>query len=157
MSKYVNVDIPMDFADRSHEALVSVWWTSTLLKKLSRRFFKVGGTSEAQFNLMMALKYSSKPLTQQELSDKLMVDKSNVTGLLDRLAIAGFIRRKKVASDRRRYHVELTAAGRKRIGKLDSSYAAKVASIMSGFTSKQQDELIALTRKLRVALAESDL
>jgi len=164
MNVRANVELPMPFADEAREAMVAFWWTSTLLKKVSRRFFRQRGSSEAQFNLLMALKYvhgpdsqADGPLTQNELSRRLLVDKSNVTGLIDRLEALGLIRRNQVANDRRSYHISLTDAGREMIDTLEVPYRDVIARVMSPFTPAEQRELIRLTRKLRVALADGGL
>ena len=151
------VDLPMVLDDRNQEAMVSFWWTSTLLRKSARGFFKSCGTSEAQFNLLMTLKRSDGPLTQNDLSRELLVDKSNITGLLDKLEEQALIKRNRVAGDRRSYHITLTESGRKLIDEVDPLYAETVAGIMSRFSPEERDELIRLTRKLRSALLESGL
>lgn len=158
------IDLPMLIEDEAREAMVAFWWTSTLLKKVSRRFFRERDSSEAQFNLLMALKYadgpmgqSDGPLTQNELSRKLLVDKSNITGLIDRMEALGLIKRNEVANDRRSYHISLTEAGRETIDRLEDPYRDVIAGIMASFTPEEHGELIRLTRKLRVALSESGL
>ena len=158
------VDLPMVVEDKGRQAMVTFWWTSTLLKKIARRFFARQGSSEAQFNLLMALKYyghregePNGPLTQNELSRMLLVDKSNITSLLDRMERDGLIRRNEVAGDRRSYHISLTDAGREAIDRIDPLYQEVVAGIMSAFTPEEEDELIRLTQKLRAALLESGL
>ena len=103
----------LEFDDLNHEALMGVWWTGVLLKKQARRFFRDTLASEAQFNIMLLLKYAEVPLTQNELSSRLLVDKSNVTGLVNRMAAAGLLRRVQVPDDRRAYHLKLTPAGLK--------------------------------------------
>jgi DNA-binding MarR family transcriptional regulator len=150
------VDLPMEFTDKAHEALVSVWWTGVLLRRASRGFFKSSLSSEAEFNLLMSLKYSSKPLTQNDLSRRLLVDKANVTVLVDRMERAGLIKRNEVASDRRRYHITLTAQGRKTIDAIDREYFKKVKQVMGCLTAREHAELIGLTRKLREGLAQSE-
>ena len=163
MKARTNVELPLFIMDEGREAMVAFWWTSTLLKKVARRFFRRHGSSEAQFNLMMALKYargptssSDGPLTQNELSRRLLVDKSNITGLLDRLEALGLIRRNDVANDRRSYHISLTDAGREMAERLEGPYEETIAAVMSTFGPEERRELIRLTRKLREALAESE-
>ena len=150
-----SIDLPMTITDPDQETMVSFWWTSTLLKRAARRFFRLHESSEAHFNLLMALRNSPEPLTQNELSQKLLVDKSHVTGLLDKLAGAGLIKRNTVADDRRSYHVTLTQAGRRTIDELGRLYADETARIMAPFTDHERDELVRLTRKLRVSLADN--
>lgn len=152
-----NVELTMEIEDPHQKAMVSFWWTSTLLKRAARQFFKDHGSSEADFNLLVTVLRATGPLTQNDLSQQLLVDKSNVTGLLDGLEKAGLVKRNAVPGDRRRYHVTLTAKGRKRALDLEERYGKQVAVLMSAYTAAEREELIRLTRKLRLALAESGL
>jgi DNA-binding MarR family transcriptional regulator len=131
------------FEDLDHEALMGIWWTGILLRKQAKHFFSNFLSSEAQFNIMMALKYSEKPLTQNELGEQLLVDKSNITGLLDRMEKAGLLRRKNVPDDRRCYHIELTNAGRKILDKVEQPYRNHVKKLMAIFS---KDEIGDITR-----------
>ena len=54
----------------------------------------------------------SEGMSQQELAGRLYVTKGNISGLLDRMAEAGLVERKNMASDRRSYAIHLTEAGR---------------------------------------------
>jgi len=152
-----NIDIPAKLNTKDLEAIVGFWWTSTLLKKLSRRFFKGLGSSEAFFNVLITLRRAEGPLTQNEISQRLLVDKSNVTGLLDRLVKAGLVQRNNVEGDRRSYHVTLTPAGVKLTDELDVHYEQTAAQLMAGFTEAERDEMIRLTHKLREAMVASGL
>lgn len=157
MSPGANVELPMEIDDENQRVMVSFWWTGTLLKRAAKRFFKQYGSSEVRFNLLVTLLRSGVALTQNELSCKLLVDKSHVTGLLDKLSKAGLIERSRVSGDRRSYHVALTAAGRKRIEHLQEVYADEVAQIMASFSSDECEELMRLTRKLRVSMVDLGL
>ena len=148
-----NIDIPLEFTGKPHEALMNVWWTGTLLKRTARQFFRDTPFAEAEFNLLMVLKRGGTPLSQNDLSRRLLVDKSNVTGLIDRLEKAGLIRRNPVPGDRRRYHISLTAAGRRGIDAVDPVYHEMVRQVMSGLSEREHQTLIRLTRKLRQGLA----
>lgn len=151
------IDLPVRIVNEDVRAIVSFWWTSTLLKRLARRFFKGLGSSEAFFNFLMVVKKADGPVTQSELSQRLLVDKSNVTGLLDRLASAGLVRRNPVAGDRRSYHVTLTDRGHDVVDELDRRYAETAELLMGTFTATERSEMIRLTHKLRTALADSGL
>ncbi len=151
-----SADLPVEFKTQAHEALMSVWWTAIKLKKASRRLFKGRLSSEAQFNVLMLLKDDSEPPTQNDLSRRLLVDKSNITGLLDRLEKQGLIKRTPVASDRRSYHVELTKRGRTLVLELDEMYIRKVREVMQELSEAEAAELIRLTHKVRQGLAQID-
>lgn len=87
--------------------------TANTLLRESRRLFRPYGLSEAQFNVLNVLAHKEGDLSQSELSKILVVDRSNVTGLLDRMEKTGWVLRQAAAGDRRKYHVQLTAEGRK--------------------------------------------
>ena len=148
------IEIPLEFREKAHEALVSVWWTGTLLKRLARQFFRRVGISEVEFSLLMALKYAETDLTQADLSRRLLVDKSNVTGVVDRLEAAGLLVRNQVPDDRRSYHITLTNEGRARVDTADPVYHDLVRRIMSGLSREEHQQLIDLTLKLRRGLLD---
>ncbi|MCP4374720.1 MAG: MarR family transcriptional regulator [bacterium] len=149
------IDLPMPLPNTQHEALVSFWWTSAMLKKSSRRFFRENYSSEAHFNLLATLMRSEGPLTQNELSQKLLVDKSNITGLLDKLEALGQIKRNKAPNDRRSYHITLTSSGRELVEGLDVLYSEMVQKVMSVFTEEECEQFVSLTKKLRISLIEN--
>ncbi len=148
-----SVDLPIEFASREHEALMSIWWTSLLLKKVSGKFFQPELASEAQFNILVLLNDSNEELSQKDLGVKLLVDKSNITGLLDRLEKQGCIERTPHETDRRSYTIRLTKSGKKLAEKLDKRYVKRVHEIMSALTKKEIEEIIRLMRKVRNGLA----
>ena len=148
------IDLPLPQPDSQHEAIVSFWWTSAMLKKVSRQFFRENYSSEAHFNLLITLARSEGHMTQNELSQKLLVDKSNVTGLLDKLEALGQIQRNKVPDDRRSYHVTLTNSGRELVEGLDVLYSNMVRQVMNDFTEEECLQLVSLTKKLRISLIE---
>ncbi|MDB5650328.1 MAG: MarR family transcriptional regulator, partial [Hyphomicrobiales bacterium] len=52
-------------------------------------------------------------VSQQELAERLYVTKGNISGLIDRLAAAGFVERRSIPGDRRSHAIYLTDAGRR--------------------------------------------
>lgn len=153
MKKYY-VDLPLNFKSKPHEALISVWWTSAMLNKKSRELFRSFNISESQFNLMMILKYDTSHLTQNDIGKKMLVDKSNITGLVDSLEQLNFIKRNFVPGDRRRYHITLTQKGKIFIDKVDKVYGQLIKDIMHSFSEKDSIELIKLTKLIRRGLVE---
>ena len=153
--KYCHTEL-VSFADRDHEALMGVWWTGILLKKRAKHFFSNFLSSEVQFNIMMALKYSEKTLTQSELGEQLLVDKSNITGLLDRMEKSGLIRRLSVPGDRRCYHIELTDSGREILEKVEQPYRDYVKKLMATFSAKEIDDINRYMSRLEKAVAAEE-
>ena len=150
-------DIPIEFRDRRNEALVSVWWTGTLLRKAFRRLFKDTFRSEGQFNLLRVLFYAEEEQTQSDLARQLLVDKSNITMLLDGLEERGLLKRVRSDRDRRVHNVCLTEKGKRLLIKTEEIYSNSIRIIMEDFSPEDLADLTALTRKLRSGMKENDL
>jgi len=132
-----------DFSSIDHEALLSVVVTSSMLLKVSDRFFAKHGITGTQFNILKMLReFQEEGLNQQELSEKLVVTKSNVVGLIDRLEKSGYVERKKHLSDRRCYRLGLTRKGKRLVEGLEVIYFKKVNQLLQGLTQEEKKELI---------------
>ncbi len=119
------------------ELVVSALRLSNTMWRTSRRLFRPFGLTEAQFNILHVLAESDTQLTQRELSDILVVDRSNVTGLVDRMETAGWVKRQPVPGDRRAYQIRLTTAGRKLWQKVHPIYEKAAAEVVGVLTPVQ--------------------
>ncbi len=98
-------------ADRS----VRVWFRLIRLEArmqaaVSERLREIG-VSIPQCDVLTTLT-EQEGVSQQELAARLYVTKGNISGLIDRLAEAGLVERRSIASDRRQHAIYLTEAGR---------------------------------------------
>jgi len=143
------------FDDPVHETLMGIWFSGVKLKQYARRFFKDYAVNESQFNVMMTLKYADKPMSQQDLSERLLVDKSNLTGLIDSLEKLKFVKRRSVPGDRRFYRLELTADGSAFMDTVEPAYRQTVHSAMSVFTSDEMQLLTDYMARLQQKLEKT--
>ena len=128
-----------------HDAFNGILNTGIMLKNAARQFFRNRPTTEAQFTVLMLLKHANHPMTQKELSEWLLVDKSNLTGLVDRMESAGHLKRIKTEKDRRSYHLQLTHSAEKLLEELEGPYR-ELLNIMLGDFSKE--ELVLIVRMM---------
>ena len=135
---------------REQQALMGVWHVGQLLKIQARRFFREYLSSEMQFNIMLLLKHADHPMNQQELSEKLLVDKSNLTGVAGRME-AALIRRVDPL-DSRAYQLELTSRGRKILEHVEMPYRAEVKKVMADFSPAELSMLIRFMERMRKTL-----
>lgn len=107
-----------------HGLVVHTLRTASVLLRASRRVFRPHGITEAQFNVLniLAGPEGGAGTTQRELSEILVVDRSNVTGLLDRMEALGWVRRDPDPKDRRAWRVRLTPAGRRLWERVEPDY-----------------------------------
>lgn len=87
-----------------------------LMTRLDQALLETAGITAAQSGALYYLKDNDGCLFT-ELSRALGLDKSAITGLVDRLAGKGLVERRSMPSDRRSMCIMLTAAGRDAAGR----------------------------------------
>lgn len=128
--------------------------TADTFLREGQRVFRPHGITAAQYNVLSVLAEAGEGISQRQLGDVLVVDRSNVTGLVDRMERDGWVRREDDPKDRRVYRVTLTPAGRRLWEKVSPEYAAVVAQVVAGLTEKQARETLAVLERLKAG-AES--
>jgi DNA-binding MarR family transcriptional regulator len=110
------------------------------------------GLSIVQARLLGILRDRTPTIT--ELARFLQLDKSSVTGLIDRAEEAGLVRRVPSVIDRRSVQVAVTTDGRRLIDEAASTFAADIAALVSDLSVSQQDRLSVLASSVVVAEAK---
>jgi DNA-binding MarR family transcriptional regulator len=134
--------------DPGYRLTVAVFEAAGALLRGSQRLFRPHGLTAAQFNVLSLVARSDSGMSQRELSDLLVVDRSNVTGLLDRMEKAGWVRRDDSPDDRRIYRVSLTAAGRAIWERVSPVYLDTVAEVTRGLPDRRIREGVEVLRQL---------
>jgi len=70
------------------------------------------GLSVPQCDILSTLT-EKEGVSQQDLAKRLYVTKGNISGLIDRLALAGLVERRSIAGDKRQHAIYLTDSGRR--------------------------------------------
>lgn len=130
--------------------------TRTFLKldDFDRRFFAAFGLSARQF---WALKHldEERGLRMVELGQLLLTDKSNVTGIVDRLESIGLATRTAAPNDRRAMLVTLTPKGRQLREAIDRQHQERVRDLMDAVGTNHLHELLAHLDAIGRSLEES--
>jgi DNA-binding MarR family transcriptional regulator len=132
--------------DESHpgyQALMELLRTADTLWNASRAFFERWDLSPSQFNVLNLLHLNPDGLSQTDLSRQLIMHRSNLTGLVDRLEKRGLVTRREVAADRRAYSVVLTAAGTRLLREILPRYYKEAARVWDRLPARRAAELIA--------------
>jgi DNA-binding MarR family transcriptional regulator len=137
-------------ASDNHEALLSLVRTSSLMQKLSDRFFSRFGLTDVQFNILMILKeHRREGLSQQQLSEHLIVTKSNVVGLIDRLERSGYVTREAHPSDRRFNQIVLSSKGEQLEARIEKLYFKEVDKMMNVLSAQEKRSVIRAMERIR--------
>ncbi len=128
--------------DLDHHALLDMLRTSSLVFKLSDHFFSKYDVPVVQFNILMTLnEFGEKGMSQQDLSEQLVVHKSHMAGLIDKLVKKGYVTRKARTDDRRYNRIALGPKGVEVLKKVEGPYLEEVQRMMSHLTVAEKKNL----------------
>lgn len=129
-----------------YDALLQLLKTADAILNASRAFFAPWDLSPSQFNVLNLLHGVPEGATQTDLGRDLIVHRSNITGLVDRLERRGLVLRKEVAEDRRVYRVVLTPAGVRLMDDVVPLYRQKAEELWGNCPKKSLSLLITQLR-----------
>ncbi len=112
------------------------------------------GLTESQFNVLMLLAYQAGPegLSQTKLSRMLLVNRANVTGLVDRMERDGLLERVSEPGDRRMRIIRMTGKGQELLEKTVHPYLERADGIIGTLSTQERDDLLRLLEKLRARI-----
>lgn len=134
----------------NHKALLSLLKVAAQISTLAEPFFGRYKTTDSEFNILMTL---HKPggeagLSQKELSEQLILKKSNLVSLIDKLEERKLVERRKTSEDRRLNKICLTTKGREFLASIWQEYFAEVDRIMDNLSNTEKEKLVGSINKL---------
>lgn len=157
MSLKEELGLKKDFRVLAHEAILNIYYTASQVKKQAGEFFRRFELTDVQFNVLMLLHYQGRAeggLSQAQLSDMMLVNRANITSLIDRMEKASLVVRTSAPSDRRYKIVKMTEPGKKLFAKVEPLYAKRVQEIMVGLRQAEQKKLITTLERIRTKLLQ---
>ena len=125
--------------------------TTLIENEVRRRLRDQFGITLPRFDLLAQLDRAPNGMTLGELSQRMMVTNGNITGLVDRLAAQGLIRRRPSPTDRRVQIVSLTAEGQRSFRAMARVNAKWVGEIFEGLSAADIDALMPLLAKTKAS------
>ena len=138
-----------------HEAMLNIYYTASCLKKKGDEFFRPYNLTDVQFNALMLLQHQSGDeggLSQAQLSDMMLVNRANITSLIDRMEKANLVVRTAAVKDRRYNIIKLTAKGKKLLAQIEPIYAKEIKKVMACLKQPEQKKLITMLERVRSKL-----
>ena len=158
--------IPLDAETRvgerpdDHKTELRLWLRmltcSTLIEsEVRRRLREEFDVTLPRFDLLAQLDRAPNGMTLGELSQRMMVSNGNITGLVERLAAQGLIRRKPLPTDRRVQIVSLTAEGRRFFRAMAKANADWIGEIFADLGQGDIEVLMGLLAKCKASARKS--
>jgi len=106
------------------------------------------GISPAGFNMLMILDGEGGPLCPHELSERRLVTRGTVTGVLDSLEHAGLVERRPHPVDRRSLLIELTDEGQALLARVVPDVRRAEGELLGDLSATERDVLVALLARI---------
>jgi DNA-binding MarR family transcriptional regulator len=139
------------FARAEEEAMLNLLRTSDQLQIHFARLFREHGLTSSQYNVLRILRGEGKPLPILEIAGRTVTVVPGITGLIDRLEQAGFVRRERCENDRRVIFVVITQAALALLARLDQPVRDLQAKLLVHMTAAELKTLSRLLEKVRNA------
>jgi DNA-binding MarR family transcriptional regulator len=120
-----------------YQALIQLIRTAETLWNASRVLFSRWDLSTSQFNVLNLLHDLPEGLSQTDLSRALLMHRSNVTGLVDRLEARGLVQRRESPADRRAYRVSLTPRARQLMAEILPHYYRAASEVWNDIPAER--------------------
>jgi DNA-binding MarR family transcriptional regulator len=125
-----------------HDILVALLLVQNLLERRSEFFFQPFGLTSAQFNILNLLGHRRGRMDQAELVDLLLVGKSSISIVLNRMVRDDLIKREEHPKDRRQVVLILTSKGRDLWRKISTRYEKGVQEVFGSLPVKQRQSFV---------------
>jgi DNA-binding MarR family transcriptional regulator len=150
----VSAPLPIRQPDADSKARLRLWIrllrASRLIEGVARERLKSQfNATLPRFDVMAALFRQPEGMLMSEISRFLMVSNGNVTGIVDRLVVDGFVVRSQRNGDRRTSFISLTRKGRSAFADMAAAHETWVDELLGGITARDADQMSAKLRSFR--------
>lgn len=133
--------------ERALKLFVVLTRASNAIVRSIRDGTELDGLTDTEFGILEAL-FHKGPLLLGDVQKKILLSSGGVTYTVDRLAEKGFVERRECERDRRARYAALTPKGEALMHRIFPGHADRIEEVVSGLSAREQDEAIALLRKL---------
>ncbi len=161
MSNYNFVQIASDFEERypgasskATECAMNLVHTADLLERQIARLLQPFGLSPATGLVLSILADTEKPVSPNQIADRLIISRASVTSLIDSLEKRGYAKRQPHESDRRMLFIELTDLGRQVANQFRPIVHHHQHLWLSVLTDQEQEQLIEKLHRLQASLSD---
>jgi len=138
------------FQNLQEEALLNIVRTAEVFSWQAASLFKEIDLTATQYNVLRILRGAgNEGLLCREISERMLTKDPDITRLLDRLELRGFISRNRNSHDRRVITVKITSEGLEVLNSLDKPIEEHHQKLLGHLTQEQLQQLISLLELAR--------
>ena len=136
------------------EAALSIMRTSDLLENRFARLFREYGLTASQYNVLRILRGEGGPLPCLEVADRMIQVAPAITRVVNQLLDLDLIFKTQCPQDRRVFHIELNAAAKRLLKKIDKPLVDLHSSLLSDVPKKDLRMLIKAIESVRMSISD---
>lgn len=141
---------------KSHAWALLLTAHATLVERIEAALAATGLPPLAWYDLLWELEKANGRLRMHDLARRVVLSRSNLSRLADRLENAGLIEREDCPEDGRGYNVVLTRAGRAMRKKIWPTYEAEIERLFARHINAEEARVIAEALARTVKAVRSD-
>lgn len=107
-----------------------------------------------QYNVLLEISRNG-PLPMSRLGDLMLVAPANVTGLVDRMELKGYVVRKRDRKDRRLWVIEMTPEGKRTLKGISGRFRQYTGNLSSDVGREQLGSTLAILRRIKERVEET--
>jgi DNA-binding MarR family transcriptional regulator len=142
----------MEKIPEPYELLFAMLQVQNSLERRSEAFFQPFGLTASKFNILNLLSMNQGQMDQAELVNQLLVGKSSISIVLNRMVRDNLIKREPHPQDRRQVVLAITKKGSETWNKAASGYEANVKEVFGAVPRSHRNQFLADLRKLHKAI-----
>src|SRR5262245_8184085 len=117
------------------EAMLNILRTADQLQIRFSRLFRQYGLTPQQYNVLRILRGEGQALPILEIASRMITVVPGITGLVDRLQLAGLVERKRCDQDRRVIYVAITPRALEILAEIDAPLNALHREVLGHLTT----------------------
>ncbi len=142
------------FVSPAQEAILSLFRTSDMLRRMFSKMVEPHGISLQQYNVLRILRGVGKQgIPTLEIADRMVEQTPGITRLLDKLEAKRLVRRERYPKDRRQVLCWITERGLRLLAQLDKPAVSAGSNAMEPLSAGSLRSLISNLEKIRDRLA----
>jgi DNA-binding MarR family transcriptional regulator len=159
MCGMATIRMPDDFYDQTPDAnLLATEAVMNTIRTADMLFDRIGRllrplNVSAAGGLVLGILRDRGPMSPSELSERLIVTRATVTGVIDSLERRGFVLRSANPADRRSLLIEITPAGLEVLGELRTIVHRNEKAWLAALSKEELRGYIALLHRIQESLA----
>ena len=139
-----------------YELLLAMLLVQNSLERRSDAFFQPFGLTASKFNILNLLSMKNGQMDQSALVDELLVGKSSISIVLNRMVRDNLMKREPHPKDRRQVVLVITKKGHEIWSKAAPDYEANVREVFGKVPPSHRNQFLQDLKKLHEAISEHE-